>query len=128
MTNREDFILIGRDGEITTLDRDRFEAALGDMPERNRKRLEFMSQDHHRVRYFVVEEMPRIAVPLSAALIAERLDLPGERVKVILEELERNLFFLVRNPEGEVSWAFPVTTEPTPHHMTFSTGERLYGA
>jgi amino-acid N-acetyltransferase len=27
-----------------------------------------------------------------------------------------------------VVWAYPVTAEPTPHKVTFSTGERLYGA
>jgi hypothetical protein len=25
-------------------------------------------------------------------------------------------------------WAYPVTVDPTPHHMSFSSGERLYAA
>ena len=45
-----------------------------------------------------------------------------------LAELERRLFFLVRNRVGEVSWAFPVTAEVTPHQLTFPSGERRYGA
>jgi len=46
----------------------------------------------------------------------------------ILTDLEKNLFFLVRDPEGNVSWAFPVTTSETPHRLTFSTGEKIFGA
>ena len=37
--------------------------------------LDFMSKEHHRVRDFVVVELPRVAKPLSAGLIAERLSL-----------------------------------------------------
>jgi len=36
--------------------------------------------------------------------------------------------FLFRNKEGEVVWAYPVTVDKTPHHLTFSTGEQLYAA
>jgi hypothetical protein len=49
-------------------------------------------------------------------------------VKSILEELERKLFFLVRNEQGAVAWAYPVTVEITPHRLDFNTGERIYGA
>ena len=30
---------------------------------------------------------------------------------------ERSLFFLVRDGDGAVSWAFPVTAARTPHHL-----------
>lgn len=59
---------------------------------------------------------------------AATLGLPIARVHAIVEDLERHLFFLVRNEAGEISWAFPVTTEPTPHRLKFSTGERAHGA
>jgi hypothetical protein len=36
--------------------------------------------------------------------------------------------FLFRNDGGSVTWAYPVTVEQTPHHMSFSTGERAYAA
>lgn len=36
--------------------------------------------------------------------------------------------FLFRNSEGEVTWAYPVTVEKTPHSVTFGTGERIYTA
>jgi len=90
--------------------------------------LAFMSEDHHRVRDFVVVELPRFARPLSAALIAERVNLPLDRVTGILTDLEKHMTFLYRNPQGEVTWAYPVTVDHTPHRVTFSSGEQIYAA
>jgi hypothetical protein len=91
-------------------------------------RLSFMTNDHHRVRDFAVLELPRAGVPLPPEVIAEKLNLPVERVRVILDELEKHLTFLFRNEQGAVTWAYPVTVEHTPHRITFSTGERVYAA
>jgi hypothetical protein len=87
-----------------------------------------MSNEHHRVRNHAVAQIARRGEPLPPSRIADELELPLARVAAIVEELERNLFFLVRNSDGNVSWAFPVTAEPTPHELVFSTGERLFGA
>jgi hypothetical protein len=87
-----------------------------------------MSEEHHQIRYFVVKELPNRGEPLEPEVISQSLQLPLVRVEAILNELEQNLFFLVRNEQGAVSWAYPVTVESTPHHLTFSTDERLYGA
>jgi hypothetical protein len=90
--------------------------------------LDFMSEDHHRVRNFVVTELPRVAKPLSPEFIGRELSLPLTRVTGILDELERHMTFLFRNEEGAVAWAYPVTVDPTPHHVSFSTGERINAA
>jgi hypothetical protein len=90
--------------------------------------LGFMSAEHHLVRNFVVSELPRIGRPLSPELIAQRLDLPEARVRIILEDLEKHLTFLFRNAQGAVAWAYPVTTDQTPHRVTFSTGEQIHAA
>ncbi len=90
--------------------------------------LAFMTADHHRVRDFVVREMPRLNRPLPPELIAAELQLPLERVGLILDELERNMTFLFRNPAGAVTWAYPVTVDHTPHQVTFSSGEKLCAA
>ncbi|MBN1152339.1 MAG: hypothetical protein JXA58_03945 [Dehalococcoidia bacterium] len=90
--------------------------------------LAFMTADHHRVRDFVVRELPRVGRPLPPDLIAAALHLPLERVVAILDELERQMTFLFRNPAGEVTWAYPVTVDETPHRLTFSSGETLYAA
>jgi hypothetical protein len=87
-----------------------------------------MSEEHHRVRYFVVRELPRIAKPLTPASIGESLGLPRDRMVQILDDLERNLTFVFRNGAGAVSWAYPVTTDPTPHRVRFSTGEEIFAA
>ncbi len=105
-----------------------WEDHLARAPEEFKKLLRFMSEEHHRVRNHVVEELPRSGHPLAPGAIAKAIGLPEARVTAVLEELERNLFFLVRNDDGAVSWAFPVTVTDTPHHLRFSTGERLDAA
>jgi hypothetical protein len=94
----------------------------------NRASLGFMSDDHPRVRDLAVVELPRAGVPLPPELFAERLNLPPARVRAILDELERHMTFLFRNAAGAVTWAYPVTVDPTPHRVTFSTGERINAA
>jgi hypothetical protein len=90
--------------------------------------LSFMSEEHHLVRNFVVAELPRIGVPLSPDLIATRLNLPDARVISLLDDLEKHMTFLFRNEQGAVTWAYPVTIDRTPHHLSFSTGEQVYAA
>jgi hypothetical protein len=91
--------------------------------------LAFMTPTHHAVRNFVVRDLPRGGgAPLPAKRIAAMLRLELSRVIDVLDELERHLFFLVRNAAGDVTWAFPVTIAPTPHRLQFSTGERISGA
>jgi len=92
------------------------------------KSLAFMTVDHHKVRDFVVREMPRIAKPIPPELIAQSLNMEPGQVISILDELEKNLTFLYRDEEGAVIWAYPVTVEQTPHRITFSSGEQIYAA
>jgi hypothetical protein len=90
--------------------------------------LGFMSEEHHRVREFAVRELPRVGEPLSPEFIAEEMGLPKERVQSILVDLDKHMTFVCRNVQGAVVWAYPVTVERTPHHVTFSTGEQVYAA
>ena len=88
-----------------------------------------MTPEHHAVRNFAVREIPyEHGRPIKVDRLAATLGLPLPKVKAIVEDLERHLFFLVRNESGDISWAFPVTTDPTPHRLKFSTGERAHGA
>ena len=88
----------------------------------------FMTEKHRLVHHFVVRELPYTGKPLSPEYIAGELTLPVTRVKTILDDLEKRMIFLFRNKKGEVVWAYPVTVDKTPHHLTFSTGEKLYAA
>ncbi len=90
--------------------------------------LDFMSEEHHQVRNWVVTELPRVGKPLSPEFIAQELNLPLAQVTGILDELEQHKTFLFRNEQGAVTWAYPVTVEHTPHRITFSTGEQIYAA
>lgn len=90
--------------------------------------LHFMTPDHHRVRDYVVREMPAIREPITPEVISDALKIPLERLIPILEELEARMTFLFRNEEGAVIWAYPVTVTETPHKVTFSSGEMIYAA
>ncbi len=92
------------------------------------KMLGFMTDAHHLIRNFVVRELPRIGKPIPPELISEELNLSLPKTTEILDDLEKNLFFLVRNEQGEITWAYPVTVDKTPHRLAFSTGERLNAA
>jgi hypothetical protein len=92
-------------------------------------RLAFLTPRHHSVRNFVVRELPRNGgMPLRPGQISDGTGIELPVVEKLLGELERNLFFLVRNSAGDVSWAFPVTSDHTPHRLRFNTGERIFGA
>ena len=90
--------------------------------------LGFMSPEHRRVHHFVVRELPRQGRPLHQDFIADALGMEARTVATMLHDLESRMTFLYRNEAGEVTWAYPVTAESTPHRVTFSSGESLYAA
>lgn len=127
-TPTTDRLLVGRGEDIVaqsfeTLRRQLEPALLSRSP-----RLAFMTEEHHRVRDFVVVELPKLGRAIPAEHIAIGTGITLERLAAILEELERNRFFLVRAEDGQVSWAFPVTSETTPHSVELSTGETVHAA
>ena len=124
----EEKVLLGRGRQILELPEEVWKGHLAQIPQHSRDRLGFMTEEHHQVRYFVVRELVDGGKPIGPEVISGMLNLPLEQVKVILDKLERKLFFLVRNAQGAVAWAYPMTVEPTPHRLNFSTGERLFGA
>ncbi len=121
-------VLMGKGRKFIELPRETWDQHIAQAPQDCAKILSFMTEEHHLIRYFVVKELPHIGKPIPPELISEELKISLSSTTKILDDLERNLFFLVRNEQGEVSWAFPVTADKTPHHLTFSTGERLNAA
>ncbi len=87
-----------------------------------------LGSEHRAVQHFAVREIARVGEPLAPAAIAAGTGIAEADVVAILAELERKKTFLWRDPQGRVTWAYPVTAESTPHHMAFSTGERLDAA
>jgi hypothetical protein len=93
------------------------------------RRLAFMTPAHHLVRNAAVRGLPgNGGRPLSMAQVATAAGVPEAATRAIAAELERNLFFVVRDGEDHISWAFPVTVDPTPHHVTLGSGESIFGA
>ena len=89
----------------------------------------FLTPQHRAVRNFVVRELPRNhGRPLMPRQIGASLGYDAALVTKVLDDLEAHLFYLVRDRRGDVSWAFPVTSDRTPHRLRFSTGERIFGA
>ena len=107
MNNLNSRILIGRGKQMHAIPATTWHKHLDAARSHAPGQLSFMTDGHHRVRNFVVEELPRNAgKPLRAEDISQRLDLPLDRVVVLLAELQQKLFFLVLNDAGAVSWAF----------------------
>ena len=121
-------ILLGRGHEVVEMPRKMWEHHLDQVPNHMLAHLAFMSEAHHQVRYYVVREMPRIGEAIRPEKIAADLLMPMQKVVSILDDLEKNLTFLFRDESGAVAWAYPVTIQQTPHTITFSSGEKLYGA
>jgi len=90
--------------------------------------LAFMSEEHRLVHHFVVKELPYVGKPLPPDFVANKLGLAIDRVNIILDDMEQHMTFIFRNSRKEVVWAYPVTVEITPHHLTFDSGEELYAA
>ncbi len=124
----DDVVLLGRGSRLVPIPRRQWEQELAAAPAHAEQRLRFMTLAHHRVRYYAVEQLARTGAPLTPETIAAALDLSLGSVEGIVAELEQELFFLVRDDAGNVTWAFPVTVEKTPHRLRFSSGEQLYAA
>jgi hypothetical protein len=124
----EDIIYLGRDRQLQKVSQAVWKQHLAQILEHGPSKLSFMTEAHHLVRNFVVVELTKRGQPIEPELISEMLKLGLDQVDTILDELEQKLFFLVRNAQGAVSWAYPVTVETTPHRLTFKSGEQLYAA
>ena len=125
----KDIILIGRHETITEIPAEKWRQHLAQAGQHSAAMLSFMTDNHHRVRNFVVRELPRNhGKPLSPEDITQNLHLPLDLVSTILDDLQKHLFFLVRNQHGEVSWAFPVTSDSRSHSLSFSSGEHVFAA
>ena len=121
-------VLLGRGKNFLETSQQELEHHLALVPEHGKRRLSFMTQDHHRVRDYCVTQLARAGRPLMPETIANDLGISTSGVNELLTDLEKNLFFLVRNENNAVSWAFPITSDGTPHRLVFNTGEKVYGA
>jgi hypothetical protein len=124
----DEFVYLGREHDLQKVPQAMWKQHVTHIPDHENSRLSFMTESYHQVRNFVVVELAKSGRPVLPELISTTLQLSINQVNLILDELEQKLFFLVRNEQGAVSWAYPVTVETTPHRLTFNSGERLYAA
>jgi hypothetical protein len=81
-----------------------------------------LEPDQRRVQHFAVREIPRRRSPIAPEVFAAELGLPLDEVLQILDELERRMTFLCRRGGADVSWAYPVTSDETPHQVRIDGG------
>src|SRR5260370_39047132 len=122
--DRSQTVLIAHGMDLETKPAVEWQAAVRRGTNKMRARLDFMTAGHHAVRTFVVRELSQSQRPIPIVEIAAHVQLPTAQVQSIVEELERKLFFLVRNTAGAVAWAFPVTAGRTLTAWKSTTGHR----
>jgi hypothetical protein len=121
-------VLEGRGPELVPLGEDEWWQALQAHAPHARRRFEALPPLHRLVRRIAVLRLVATGRPVPPEAIAAESGAPLANVVAALADLESRLFFLVRDGAGAASWAFPVTADATPHHLAFSTGERLDAA
>ncbi len=87
-----------------------------------------VSAEERQVHRFIVTTMTDTNEAVTSEYIAQKLDIPLERVKDIVDKLEKMKVFLYRYNSQGVNWAYPVTAENSGHKTTFSTGEQCNAA
>ena len=95
---------------------------------RGQSRVEWFTEDHHRVRDFVVTEIARTSEPVGVEQVTATLGISKQRALAIIEELEKGMTFLFRTDGDAVDWAYPVTARRTPHRVRLDSGERFFAA
>ncbi len=121
-------VLVGRGGDLLTRpETDWWDELQAHVPA--------LRQLHHAltplqraVRRCAVLRLVETGQPVEPEAIAAGVGAGVAEIVAALADLEARLFFLVRGGSGAVTWSYPVTADPTPHHLTFTTGERLDGA
>ncbi|MFC1813860.1 hypothetical protein ACFL03_14335 [Thermodesulfobacteriota bacterium] len=87
-----------------------------------------VSEEERKVHRFVVMTMTETNEPVTLEYIAEKLDMPLDRVRDIVDKLEEMKVFFYRYNSQGINWAYPVTAENGRYKMAFSTGEQLDAA
>jgi hypothetical protein len=127
-TGGDPSVLLGRGEALVALPEAAWWKALQEHVPAGRRRFEALPPLHRALRRAAVLALVATGRPVPSEALCREVDAPLADVAAALADLERRLFFLVRDGAGAVAWAFPVTADPTPHHLAFSTGERLDGA
>ncbi|MGE5048469.1 MAG: hypothetical protein ACM3PC_07890 [Deltaproteobacteria bacterium] len=124
----EAIVLVGRGAGMVTLPEAEWWSSVQAHMPGARQRFDGLPPLLRAVRRAAVILVTRTGRPVPPQTVAAEVRAPIPEVVAALDDLERRLFFLVRDDRGDVAWAFPMTAVATPHHLTFPSGERRYGA
>ena len=124
----EEEVLIGVEKEMNVVPFSFINEEATKQAENARQRTYVFSDDKRKLHHFVVRELPRHGKPMSLGFISESLKMTPEQVGQIVDDLENDKTFLFRNNSEAINWAYPVSVDTTPHHITFSTGEKVNAA
>ena len=105
-----------------------FKRLLQRASKKTRRILGNLDEEHRRVHHFIVRTLPDLGRPMPPDYIADHLGLDKNRVIRILDELERRLIYVFRSGGQDVVWAYPITVEPTPHRVQYSSGQAIWAA
>jgi hypothetical protein len=89
---------------------------------------DLLSKEERKVHHFIVKQMAVADEPIATEFIGEKLNIPLNRVKDIVEKLEAMKTFCYRDDSQGINWAYPLSFENTGHKMTVSTGEQFFAA
>ena len=87
-----------------------------------------LEPDERCVQHFAVREISRRRRAIPPEVFAEELGLSLEQISRILDELERRMTYLCRRGGNDVNWAYPVTSEMTPHQVRIDGGAAFSAA
>ena len=87
-----------------------------------------LSEEERRIHHFIVMKMAVVKNPITAELIANKLEMPIDQVSEIIEKLENLKTFIYRRDGKGINWAYPLTLENTGFRMTASSGEQFFAA
>ena len=94
--NRENKILIGVGHKIIPAPMFMLIRETARMAKNREARMGKMTEEKRRIHHFVVRELPNAGQPISLAFIAQRLEMPVDRVGTLVDEMERDKTFFNR--------------------------------
>jgi len=124
----EEHILFGRDRDLMEIPSKGWKHFIDDAPERSKEFHPDITLEHLQVRNYAIETLALTGEALQPSTIERAFNKSKKRVEKILDDLQRNLVFIARDNQGAVTWAHPVTVEPTPHRLHLPGGKAFFAS
>lgn len=124
----EEHIFFGRGRDLMEISSKGWRHFINEAPERSKEFHPGITLEHLQIRDYAIETLALTGKALQPATIERAFNKSKKRVEKILDDLQRNLVFIARDDQGAVTWAHPVTVNPTPHRLHLSEGEAFFAS